>query len=208
MRGKINYFKHKKRGLLLLFPILILIVNLTTIGNNNNLFSYPQVVFGQFFFNENKQPMLTYENQNFKFKISYPNTWERSSTINNEFIFIAPKETDSSASPAGLVVKIIPLQSKNISVGSISNALISQLKKEHKDFKQESSGQFIIDGKSGRQIVFTATDNNFQNRKALQIVTMDNNNIFIITYKALPNSYTKYENIIKEMISSFKFLSK
>jgi len=208
MGKKINYFKHKKRGLLLLLPILILIVNLTTIGNNNNLFSYPQVVFGQFFFNENKQPMLTYENQNFKFKINYPNTWERSSTINNEFIFIAPKETDSSASPAGLVVKITPLQSKNISVGSISNALISQLKKEHKDFKQESSGQFIIDGKNGRQIIFTATDNNLQNRKALQIVTMDKNNIFIITYKALPNTYTKYENIIKEMISSFKFLSK
>ena len=191
-----------------LFPLLFLIFNLSTIGNNNNLFYNTQVVFGQFFFNENKQPMLTYENQNFKFKISYPNTWERSSTINNEFIFIAPKETDSSASPAGLVVKIIPLQSKNISVGSISNALISQLKKEHKDFKQEYSGQFIIDGKNGRQIIFTATDNNFQNRKALQIVTMDNNNIFIITYKALPNSYTKYENIIKEMISSFKFLSK
>lgn len=208
MNKKINYFNHKKRDLLFVFPVLILIVNLAMVGNNHNLFYHTQVVFGQFFFNENKQPMLTYENQNFKFKISYPNTWERSSTINNEFIFIAPKETDSPASPAGLAVKIVPLQSKNISLGSISNTLISQLKKAHKDFKQESSGQFIIDGKNGRQITFTATDNNLQNRKALQAVTMDKNNIFIFTYKASPNTYTKYENIVKEMISSFKFLSK
>ena len=208
MNEKINYFKHKKRYLLFLFPLLFLIVNLSTIGNNNNLFYNTQVVFGQFFFNENKQPMLTYENQNFKFKISYPNTWERSSTINNEFIFIAPKETDSPTSPAGLVVKVVPLQSKNISLGSIYNELTSQLKKDHKDFKQESSGQFIINGKNGRQLTFTATDDNLQNRKALQIVTLDKNNIFIITYKTSPNAYTKYENIIKEMISSFKFLSK
>src|SRR5919107_1463079 len=208
MNEKINYFNHKKRDLLFLFALLFLIVNLSTIGNNNNLFYHTQVVFGQFFFNENKQPMLTYENQNFKFKISYPNTWERSSTINNEFVFIAPKETDSPTSPAGLVVKVVPLQSKNISLGSIYNELTSQLKKDHKDFKQESSGQFIIDGKNGRQLTFTATDDNLQNRKALQIVTMDKNNIFIITYKASPNTYTKYENIIKEMISSFKFLSK
>src|SRR5919112_307277 len=208
MHKEINYFKYKKRNFLFLFPVLILIVNLALIGNNYDLFYPTQVVYGQFFFNENKQPMLTYENENFKFKISYPNTWERSSTINNEFIFIAPKETDSPTSPAGLVVKVVPLQSKNISIGSISNALISQLKKDHKDFKQESSGQFIIDGKNGRQLTFTATDSNLQNRKALQIVTMDKNNIFIITYKASPNIYTKYENIIKEMISSFKFLSK
>ncbi len=61
--------------------------------------------------------MLTYENHNFKFKINYPNTWERSSTINNEFIFIAPKETDSPASPAGLVVKIVPLNLKIFLLG-------------------------------------------------------------------------------------------
>jgi hypothetical protein len=208
MHKEINYFKYKKRNFLFLFPVLILIVNLALIGNNYDLFYPTQVVYGQFFFNENKQPMLTYENENFKFKISYPNTWERSSTIDNEFLFIAPKETDSPASPAGVVIKIVPLQSKNISLGPIFNALISQLKKEHKDFKQESLGQFMIDGKTGKQITFTATDNSLQNRKALQVVTMDKNNIFIFTYKASPNTYTKYESIAKEMISSFKFLSK
>ncbi len=206
MIKKINYLKYKRN--LVLFSVLILFFNIIVISNNNNHIYTTSMVFGQFFFNENKSPMLTYENQNFKFKISYPSNWERSSTLNNEFIFIAPKEKDSPASPAGLVIKIVPLQSKNISITSISNALISQLKKEHKDFKQESSGQYLIDGKNGRQITFTATDNNLQSRKALQVMTMNKNNVFIITYKASPDTFTKYEDIAKEMISSFKILSK
>ena len=206
MIKKINYLKYKRN--LVLFSILILFFNIMVISNNNNHIYTTPMVFGQFFFNENKSPMLTYENQNFKFKISYPSNWEKSSTLNNEFIFIAPKEKDSPTSPAGLVIKIVPLQSKNISITSISNALVTQLKKEHKDFKQESSGQYMISGKNGKQITFTATDKNLQNRKALQIVAMNNNNIFIITYKASPDTYTKYENTVKEMISSFKFLSK
>ncbi|MGN6624229.1 MAG: PsbP-related protein, partial [Candidatus Nitrosocosmicus sp.] len=99
-------------------------------------------------------------------------------------------------------------QSKNISISSISNTLITQLKKVHKDFKLESSGQSILDSKKSRQIIFTATDNNLQNRKALQIVTINQNNIFIITYKASLDKYAQYESTIKDMISSFKFLKK
>ena len=188
----------------ILFAIIIsiLLIQILSTNINNN-----RVVLGLFFFDDQKQPMLTYENNDFKFKINYPNNWEKSVKLNNETTFIAPKETDTSTSPAGLIVKVVSLQSKNVSLGSISTALISQLKKEHKDFKLESSSQYVIDGRNGKQILFTATDNNLQNRKALQIITMDKNNIFIITYKASIDNYAKYENIIKDMIGSFKLLS-
>ena len=206
MQPELNFLRHLYRGnYLALFSVTILIFNIYPSFTNNNNF---QQAFGQFFFNENKHPMLTYESQNLNFKINYPDNWERSSNLNNETIFIAPKETDASSSPAGLVIKVIPIQSKNISIGSISNALIAQLKKAHKDFKLESSGQSILDSNKSRQVIFTATDNNLQNRKALQIVTINQNNIFIITYKASLDKYAQYENTIKEMISSFKFLKK
>jgi len=183
------------------FLTTILILCIYGLINNSN-----QQVLGQFFFNENKHPMLTFESQIFKFKINYPNNWERTSNLNNETIFIAPKETDSSSSPAGLVIKVIPTESKNFSIKSVSNTLIAQLKKAHKDFKQEYLGQFSVDGKNGIQIVFTATDNNLQNRKAWQILTINQNKIFIITYKASIDKYSQYESTIKDMISSFKFL--
>jgi hypothetical protein len=158
-----------------------------------------------FFFNDQKAPMLTYENNEFKFKISYPDNWERSVKINNEITFVSPKDKDSVSSPGGLIIKVVPLQSKNVSLGPVSNALISQLKKEHKDFKLESSQNSAIGGKNAKKIIFTATDNRLQERKALQIITINNNNIFIITYKASLDKYSTYESTINDMISSFKF---
>ena len=158
-----------------------------------------------FFFNDQKAPMLTYENNEFKFKISYPDNWERSVKINNEITFVSPKDKDSVSSPGGLIIKLVPLQSKNVSLGPVSNALISQLKKEHKDFKLESSQNSAIGGKNAKKIIFTATDNRLQERKALQIITINNNNIFIITYKASLDKYATYESTINDMISSFKF---
>lgn len=202
-----NFYIYKHKGKYLVFlSTTILILTMSILLNNND---NSQKALGQFFFNENKHPMLTYENQNLNFKINYPDNWERSSNLNNETIFIAPKETDIGATPAGIVVKVIPIPIgfKNYSLISITNMLISQLKTAHKDFKLESSGQFTIDSKNGRQILFTATDNNLQNRKAWQITTIDKNNIFIITYKAYVDKYSQYEDIIKSMISSFRFLS-
>jgi len=164
-------------------------------------------ISGLFFFDGQSKPkMLIYENNALDFKINYPNNWERLSKITNETAFIAPKESDSNTSPAGLVVKLIQVKSKNSSINSISNALIFQLKKAYKDFKLESKSLFNIDNKKGIKIVFTATDTKHQIRKASQILTIFKNKIYIITYKALPEKYSQYENTINEIISSFKFL--
>jgi serine/threonine-protein kinase len=184
--------------MLLSITISSLLVILSYTPNN------AQEVLG-FFHDNQKAPMLTYENNEFKFKISYPDNWERSVKISNEITFVSPKDKDSVSSPGGLVIKVVPLQSKNVSLGPVSNALISQLKKEHKDFKLESSQNSAIGGKSAKKIIFTATDSRLQERKALQMITINNNNIFIITYKASLNKYSTYENTINDMISSFKF---
>jgi hypothetical protein len=200
-RFGILVYKYKYK-VTLLVTVSILLIQINYLINNNNLEAMGS------FFSEQKQPMLTYQNNDFNFKIDYPSNWERSVKINNEIIFISPKDKDSVSSPAGSVIKVVPLQSKNVSVGSIYNALLSQLKKDYKDFKLESSGMVTIDGKNAKQLVFTATDSKFQNRKALQIITMDKGNIFILTYKALYDKFSDYEKTINEMISSFKFLSK
>ena len=119
-----SIYRHIKKNLFLI-GILILLIQISIISKSSS-----QVVSGLFFFdNQNKPIMLTYENNNLKFKINYPNNWERSSGINNDTTFIAPKESDSPSSPAGLVVKVFSLKSKNVSVGSISNALIFPIKK-------------------------------------------------------------------------------
>jgi hypothetical protein len=152
--------------------------------------------------------MLPYQNNEFDFKIDYPGDWERSVKINNEIVFVSPKEKDSVSNPAGLIIKVVPLQSKNVSVGTLSNALTNELKKDYNDFKLESTGNLMVDGKNAKQITFTATDSKFQNRKALQIITTDETNVFIFTYKASIDKYSQYESTVKDMISTFKLLTK
>ena len=185
---------------LIAISILIIQINQIVIGNNSEALGL--------FHDRQTQTMLSYQNNEFDFKVDYPGNWERSVKINNEIVFVSPKEKDSVSNPAGLIIKVVPLQSKNVSVGTLSNALTNELKKEYNDFKLESTSNLMVDGKNAKQITFTATDSKFQNRKAFQIITTDNANVFIFTYKASIDKFSQYESTVKDMISTFKFLSK
>ncbi len=185
--------------------ILISVVILVFLFNIYQLAGKDLLILG-FFHEAHAQSMLTYTDNKFDFKIDYPINWEKSVKINNEIILIAPKDKDSVSSPAGLVVKIVPTPGKNISADSASKEIISQIQKEHEDFKLEASDTLTVDGKKAVKVVFTATDSKLQNRKAMQIVVSNYENIYIITYKASLDKYNTFENTANDMIHSFKFL--
>jgi len=185
--------------------ILISVVILVFLFHLNQLSGKDLLIFGLFFETQN-QPMLTHTDNKFHFAIDYPNNWEKSVKLNNEIILIAPKDKDSVSSPAGIVVKVVPTPGKNISADSASKGIISQIQKEHKDFKLETSDTLTVDGKKAAKVVFTATDSKLQNRKAMQIVVSNYENIYIITYKASLDKYNTFENTANDMIKSFKFL--
>lgn len=168
---------------------------------------HPSVAFS-FFHDSQTQAMLTYTDNKFHYEIKYPNNWEKSVKLNNEVIFIAPKDMDSVSSPAGIVVKVVPTPGKNVSTIAATNALISQIKSVHKDFKQESNTPIVLDNKKATQVVFTATDSKLQNRKAMQIVVSNFENIYVLTYKASTDKYGNFESVAKEITNSFKFLPK
>ena len=185
--------------------ILISGVMLVFLIHINQLAGKDLLNFG-FFHEVQGQSMLTFTDNKFHFSIDYPINWEKSVKLNNEIILIAPKDQDSVSSPAGLVVKVVPTPGKNISADSASKEIISQIQKEHKDFKLETSDTLTVDGKKAAKVVFTATDSKLQNRKANQIVVSNYENIYIITYKASLDKYNTFENTANDMIHSFKFL--
>jgi hypothetical protein len=187
--------------------ILISGVILVFLFHINQLAGKDLLNFG-FFHEVQGQSMLTYTDNKFHFTIDYPINWEKSVKLNNEIILIAPKDQDSVSSPAGLVVKVVPTPGKNISADSASKEIISQIQKEHKDFKLETSDTLTVDGKKAAKVVFTATDSKLQNRKANQIVVSNYENIYIITYKASLDKYNTFENTANDMTRSFKFLPK
>lgn len=186
-------------GSSLLIMTGILIIYFTTIPSQQN------AAFS-FFHDSQTQTMLAYTDNRFHYEVKYPNNWEKSVKLNNEVIFIAPKDRDSVSSPAGFVVKVVPTPGKNISSVAATNELISQIKSVHKDFKQESNTPVLLDGKKATQVIFTATDSKLQNRKAMQIVVSNLENIYVLTYKASTDKYSSFENVAKDIVNSFKFL--
>ncbi len=187
----------------ILFSMVILVFFL----HMNQLPSNDLLTFG-FFHESQSQSMLKHTDNKFYFTIDYPTNWEKSVKLNNEIILIAPKDKDSVSSPAGLVVKVVPTPGKNISADSASKEIITQIQKEHKDYKMEASESLSVDGKKAAKVIFTATDSKLQNRKAMQIVVSNYENIYILTYKASLDKYSTFENTANDMIKSFKFLPK
>lgn len=179
--------------------ILLVSVGFITLHNNNS------PVFG-FFHEGDSQTFLTYTDNKNHYEIKYPNTWERSVKLNNEVLFIAPKDANSVSSPAGFVVKTVPTPGKNISTDAATKQLTSEIQSAHQDFNLESTTTTNIDGKKATKIIFTATDSKLQNRKAMQIVISNYENLYILTYKASTDKYGSYENIANQMVDSFKFL--
>ncbi|HKX97466.1 MAG TPA: PsbP-related protein [Candidatus Nitrosocosmicus sp.] len=187
--------------------ILISMVILVFLFHMNPLESKDLLIFG-FFHETQSQSKLTHTDNKFNYAIDFPANWEKSVKINNELILIAPKDKDSVSSPAGLVVKVVPTPGKNISANSASKEIVSQIQKEHKDFKLESSDTLTVDGKKAVKVVFTATDSKLQNRKAMQVAVSNYENIYVLTYKASLDKYNTFENTANDMIGSFKFLPK
>jgi hypothetical protein len=191
----------KSTGIILIYIVIAVFM----FHINNQLVTNGIFVFG-FFHESQSQSMLTHTDNKFYFTVNYPSNWEKSVKLNNEIIFIAPKDKDSVSSPAGLVVKVVPTPGKNVSADSASKQLVSQIQKEHKDFKMETSETSTVDGKKAVKVIFTATDSKLQNRKAIQIVFSNYENIYILTYKASLDKYNTFENTANDMIKSFKFL--
>ena len=183
-----------------LVGMFMLSIGFIAFHNNND-----SNVFG-FFHEGESQTMLTYTDNKNHYVINYPNNWERSVKLNNEVIFIAPKDANSVSSPAGFVIKTIPTPGKNISTDAATKELTSQIQSAHKDFKLESTTPTTVDGKKATKIIFTATDSKLQNRKAMQIVVSNYENLYVLTYKASTDKYGSYENIANQMANSYKFL--
>ena len=70
--------------------------------------------------------------------------------------------------PAALGLKIQELTSQNVSLQEITKVQTSELKKSNPNLKLSESTSTTLAGKPAYKIVFSATDNNQVERKAMQ----------------------------------------
>jgi len=151
-----------------------------------------------------QEQFLTYEDITTGISIQFPSNWEKSVNLNNFVTFRAPPETDTRVYPAALGLKIQELTSQNVSLQEVTKVQMSELKKTNPDLKLSESASTTLAGKPAHKVVFSATDNNQVQRKALQLWTVIDNKAILITYQAQPDKYSSYLPTIEKMINSFQ----
>jgi hypothetical protein len=182
----------------ILFIFLIIIL----INSSTNTFDY---VYGIFHTGNQKENFVPYENSKLKINIQYPSNWQKEERLNDFVTFVAPiGDIGQYRYPAGLGISSISLS--NVSLEAIKNVHIKNITNNLKDFQLiESSDTVLADKRPAKKIIFTANDGEAK-RQSLQLITENNDKIYLFTYKADIDQYDKYFPTIQTMLNSVIFL--
>ena len=172
-----------------------------TLNNSENIFNDAS---GQFPFGNSQDDLKPYENTKLKLSIQYPSSWQKEERLNDFVTFLAPiVDSSQYRSPAGLGISSLSVS--NVSLNTIINIHLKNMTNNLKDFQLiESSDTVIADNRPAKKIIFTATDVE-QKKQALQLITKNNDKVYLITYKADVDKYEQYFPIIQKMLNSLVF---
>src|SRR5206468_9569703 len=163
------------------------------------------LVFGSFHENPiipitSESEFLTYDDLITGFGMKYPPDWERSQHIDKSVTFLAPRESNSDTNPAEVRIMVI---GSNTTLTSITQTQLSTLKNLYPDIQILESIESTFLGHPAHMIIFTATDDTQNLRKAMQIWFKEDTKAFLITYKSDNERFSKYLPTIDKMLNSF-----
>ena len=190
-------------GLMAATTYIIFIISLLFISINNSV-NIINDASGFFHSGKSSDDFKLYENTKLKLSIQYPSTWQKEERLNDFVTFLSPI-VDSShyKSPAGLGISSLTVS--NVSLNTIVNIHLKNMTNNLKDFQLiESSDTALADNRLAKKIIFTAMDNE-EKKQALQLITKNNDKVYLITYKAYVDKYEQYFPIIQKMLNSLVF---
>lgn len=191
-------------GLMAATTYIIFIISLLFISINNSV-NIINDASGFFHSGKSSDDFKLYENTQLKLSIQYPSTWQKEERLNDFVTFLSPI-VDSShyKSPAGLGISSLTVS--NVSLNTIVNIHLKNMTNNLKDFQLiESSDTALADNRLAKKIIFTAMDNE-EKKQALQLITKNNDKVYLITYKAYVDKYEQNFPIIQKMLNSLVFL--
>ncbi len=145
---------------------------------------------------------LTYDDLITGFSIKYPPDWERAQHIDKSVTFLAPRESNLDTNPAGLGIMTKEIVS-NTTLPSITQTQLDTLRNLYPDINILESIETTFLGHPAHMVVFTATDNTQNMRKAMQIWFKEDTRAFLMTYKSDNERFSKYLPTIDKMLNSF-----
>jgi hypothetical protein len=187
----------KVKNYIIVMSLLFILTN-----SSANMFNY---AYGIFHSGNQQENFIPYENTKLKISIQYPSNWQKEERLNDFVTFVAPiEDLGQYRYPAGLGISSMSLS--NISLNTIKNVHIKNMTDNFKDFQLiEFSDTVLADKRPAKKIVFTAMDGE-EKRQSLQLITKNNDKVYLFTYKADLDQYEKYFPIIQTMLNSLIFL--
>jgi hypothetical protein len=91
----------------------------------------------------------------------------------------------------------------NTTLASITQDQLDTLKNLYPDFQIQESVETIFMGHPAHMIIFSATDNTQNMRKAMQIWFKEEAKAYLVTYKSDKERFSKYLPTIDRMLNTF-----
>jgi hypothetical protein len=150
-----------------------------------------------------------YENAQYGFAVSYPPDWIAHEPDANELGmvvgFLAPDEDiDDPLDYVTVQIESLPADQK-INLDYYTQAVLSNLKSSYPDFQSLAEGDMQLSDQPAHVLAYSATVDQTP-YQVLVAYTIRDDKAYIVTYYALADRYSQYEDDAKEMINSFDFL--
>ena len=147
-----------------------------------------------------------YQNPEPDFQINYPYGWEKIQEPNG-VNFYSPATCDEKTGkiPSYLGIKILP--SNNLTFAELPNATIHYLMQTLKDFHLIESNTTSIENSAAHRLSYYYSSPEFGVLKETDILTLEKDKVYLISFISNPASYSMYSPIIDEMVRTFNITS-
>jgi eukaryotic-like serine/threonine-protein kinase len=151
-------------------------------------------------------PFLTYENPTYRIRIQYPSDWEKLefSQRNIVVIFRSSRENSSDTKLENLLIQVGNLPSQNIPLDEVVRANINKLKQSLIDFELIELNATTLSGNNPAHKVVYINREGEDELKTMQVVSIKEDKVYLITYTAEASRYDRYLPTIQKMIHSFR----
>jgi hypothetical protein len=180
--------------------------------------------------NENSQDYLTFKNQEYNIYLEYPKNWEKrikedynTEITKNLAFFMSPSENDGDSFQENVQISILEFYESGTPVSEIEeitpeditdmkDGVIEGVYEEVKNPTLLEVKDVKFDDYMGFKITYTGDGYKSMSLSSLddvklkvsQLYIITDENAYILTYTALKDTYSDYENNFQDMINSFK----
>lgn len=154
---------------------------------------------------------LTYQNESLRLKFEYPANWEKQQ-FGSVVRFVSPSQDSNDVFSETFEASVFPigslpfLPSGNLSVNEIADGFLRYYNQTLPNFEIRDSKSTSIGNNDARLVVLKYSDEITGETQAMNLFTVNRDDVFVFSYYAQPETYTSYSPIITNILLSLEIL--